>query len=76
MTFWTFTPPLRFYSLNDDDFTPAKRPEFISRAVTGDWDAIIISDSQFEKIPVRPETELRFQQEELENLISSSRGIR
>jgi len=39
--------------------------------VTGDWDAVIISDSQFEKIPVRPETELKFQQEELDNLKAS-----
>ena len=64
-------PTAKILFPEDDDFTPAKRPEFISRAVTGDWDAVIISDSQFEKIPVRPETELKFQQEELDNLKAS-----
>jgi len=57
MTSWIFTHAKILFP-EDDDFTPAKRPEFISRAVTGDWDAVIISDSQFERIPVRPETEL------------------
>ena len=66
--FLNIYPTAKILFPEDDDFTPAKRPEFISRAVTGDWDAVIISDSQFEKIPVRPETEMRFQEEELENL--------
>jgi len=44
----------------DDDFTPAKRPEFVSRVATGDWDAVILSDSQFRRIPIKPETEAAF----------------
>ena len=49
----------------EDDFTPEKRAEFMSRAITGDWDAIIVADSQFRKIPVKPETEQRFLNEEI-----------
>jgi superfamily II DNA/RNA helicase len=52
----------------DDDFTPARRTEFISRAVTGDWDAIIISESQFRRIPIKPETEIKFLRDEVESL--------
>jgi N12 class adenine-specific DNA methylase len=51
-----------------DDFTPEKRAEFMSRAVTGDWDAIIVADSQFAKIPVKPETEARFLNEEMDTI--------
>jgi N12 class adenine-specific DNA methylase len=51
----------------EEDFTPAKRTEFLSRAVTGDWDAIIVSDSQFRRIPIKPETEGRFLRQEMDN---------
>jgi N12 class adenine-specific DNA methylase len=53
----------------EDDFSDQKRPEFISRAITGDWDAIILSDTQFRRIPVRPETEAKFVQDELDTMM-------
>ncbi len=53
---------------NDDDFTEGKRGEFVARAATGDWDAIILADSQFSTIPVRPETEAKFLREEINAL--------
>ena len=53
---------------SEDDFTAEKRPEFISRAITGDWDAIILSDTQFRRIPVRPETEIKFMKDEIETI--------
>ncbi len=34
------------------DFEPANRKKFCSRIATGDYDAVIIGHSQFEKIPV------------------------
>ena len=40
----------------------------MARAVTGDWDAIIIADSQFSKIPLKPETEARFIADEIETI--------
>ncbi len=55
----------------EEDFTPAKRAEFISRAVTGDYDAIIVSDSQYRKIPVRPETEQKFIRQEMDTIIEA-----
>ncbi len=53
---------------SDNDFTPANRAEFVSRAVTGDWDAVILSDSQYRRIPVRPETQIAFLREEVASL--------
>lgn len=55
----------------EKDFTPAQRPEFLARAATGDWDAIILSDTQFKTIPLRPETESAFLKEEINTLRSS-----
>lgn len=37
------------------DFEPSKRKKFCSRIATGDYDAIIIGHSQFERIPLSPE---------------------
>lgn len=50
----------------DEDFTPGKRQEFLSRIATGDWDAVIVSDSQFIRIPVKPETERDFLQQQID----------
>lgn len=37
------------------DFEPANRKEFCSRIATGDYDAVIIGHTQFERIPLSPE---------------------
>ena len=37
------------------DFEPSNRKQFCSRIATGDYDAIIIGHSQFERIPLSPE---------------------
>ena len=49
----------------DDDFKTENRPEFMSRVATGDWDAVIMSDTQFRRIPVKPETEASFIRDEM-----------
>ena len=48
------------------DFTTANRKKFCSRIATGDFDAVIIGHSQFERIPMSIER----QQELIENQIS------
>ena len=40
------------------DFVKARRKQFVSRIITGDYDAIVIGDSQFEKIPVSKERQI------------------
>lgn len=41
------------------DFEPANRKRFCARIATGDYDAVVIGHSQFEKIPVSPERQAR-----------------
>ncbi|MFH0766368.1 MAG: helicase, partial [Calditrichota bacterium] len=53
---------------SEDDFSAGKRGEFITRASTGDWDAIILTGDQFRNIEVRPETERRFLTTEINEL--------
>ena len=57
----------------EKDFTPDKRKRFCSRIATGDYDAVIIGHSQFEKIPIskeRQEYELQSQIDEIVEFIS------
>ena len=39
-----------------EDFTPRKRQTLMNRIATGDWDAVIVPMTSFEKLPVRDET--------------------
>ena len=54
------------------DFETANRKKFCARIATGDYDAVIIGHSQFEKIPIsaeRQERMLNAQIEEIEDAI-------
>lgn len=50
-----FFPTKNVYVTTKKDFAKAKRKQFVSRIITGDYDAIVIGDSQFEKIPMSHE---------------------
>ena len=54
--FYDLYPNAKLLFPSDADFTPANRRAFLSRMRTGDWDGIILTTEQFQKIPVRPET--------------------
>ena len=51
------------------DFEPQNRKKFCSRIATGDYDAIVIGHSQFEKIPLSPERQKTFLQEQINQII-------
>ena len=59
------------------DFEPANRKKFCSRIATGDYDAVIIGHSQFEKIPLSAERQaatIEEQIEEIENAIAEAKA--
>ena len=51
------------------DFQPARRKKFCARIATGDYDAVIIGQSQFEKIPVSFERQERIIQDEIREIM-------
>ncbi len=53
------------------DFEPANRKKFCSRIATGDYDAVIIGHSQFEKIPLSKERQEQMIQSEIDNVIAA-----
>ena len=50
------------------DFQPENRKKFCARIATGDYDAIIIGHSQFEKIPVSLERQERLIQQQIDEI--------
>lgn len=65
-------PAANILCATEKDFTLDKRKRFCSRIATGDYDAVIIGHSQFEKIPIskeRQEYELKSQIDEIVEFI-------
>lgn len=50
------------------DFEKSRRQQFISRIATGDYDCIIMSHSQFEKIQISAERRERMLNEQIEKI--------
>lgn len=51
------------------DFEPMNRKKFCSRIVTGDYDAVIIGHSQFEKIPMSAEYQKSIIEEQIDQIL-------
>lgn len=63
-----FFPTKKVYVTTKKDFVRARRKQFVSRIITGDYDAIVIGDSQFEKIPMSREKQVTYINDKLEQL--------
>ena len=50
------------------DFEKRSRKKFCARIATGDYDAVIIGQSQFEKIPMSPERQKRMLEEQIDDI--------
>ena len=57
MTFCSYIQS-KYFSGNEERFEPANWKKFCSRIATGDYDAVIIGHSQFEKIPLSQERQI------------------
>src|ERR1019366_3461276 len=51
-----------------DDFEKTRRQTLMSRIATGNWDAVVVTHSGFEKIPVSRATQEEFFKEQLREL--------
>ena len=53
------------------DFEPANRKRFCSRIATGDYDAVIIGHTQFERIPLSRERQIAMLEQQIEDITFS-----
>ena len=61
-------PNAKLLVTSKKDFEPANRKRFCARIATGDYDAVIIGHSQFEKIPLSAERQARIIKDQIEEI--------
>ena len=68
-------PGAKLLSPDEKDFSSESREVFLSRIATGDWDGVVLTSEQFQKIPVSPETEVKWIRGQLDDLRSAQEGL-
>ncbi|MFB5366965.1 helicase-related protein [Enterococcus faecium] len=61
-------PSANILVATERDFEKSRRKQFVSRIATGDYDAIIMSHSQFEKIPISAERKERMLNQQIDEI--------
>ena len=61
-------PGANILAATKKDFEPANRKKFCSRIATGDYDAVIIGHSQFEKVPLSQERQIALIENQIEDI--------
>ena len=66
--FMRLYPSANILVATERDFEKSRRKQFVSRIATGDYDCIIMSHSQFEKIPISKERKERMLQDQIQEI--------
>lgn len=74
--FYKLYPSVRILVATKKDFQKDRRQRLVSRIATGDYDAIIMAQSSFERIPVSQETQETFIEKELEQVTMALENAR
>ena len=61
-------PAANIFVTTKKDFETCDRKKFCARIATGDYDAVIIGQSQFEHIPISPERQERLLRQQIEEI--------
>ena len=64
-------PGAKLLTPDEDDFKQENRGRFLASIATGNWDGIILSSEQFEKIPLSPATEEKWIADQKTQLIAA-----
>lgn len=74
--FMRLYPAANILAATKADFTPENRKKFCTRIATGDYDAIIIGHSQFEKIPLSKERQIDDLNNQIDEIISEVERVK
>ena len=61
-------PQARVLAASSEDLAGEHRRAFVARAATNDWDAIIMTRSAFERIPLSPDAQVAYERKEIASL--------
>lgn len=74
--FMRLYPGANILAATKKDFEPARRKRFCARIATGDYDAVIIGHTQFEKIPLSAERQKRVIAAQIESITDAIRNAK
>lgn len=66
--FYRFFPNANLLVSTAEDFTPKNRNRYISKIATGEYDAVILAHSQFEKIPISTERQIAMLERQINDI--------
>jgi N12 class adenine-specific DNA methylase len=69
--FIKFFPTAKLLVAEASDFTPANRKIFMNRVANGDYDAVIVSYEQFEKLPISDDFARGLYQEQIDSIVAA-----
>ena len=65
-------PQARILAASSEDLAGEKRRAFVARAAANDWDAVILTRSAFQRLPVSTETEQAYERAQLDSTASDA----
>ena len=74
--FRTLYPNAKLLIATKKDFEKENRLKFVSRIATGDWDAVVMAMSSFERLPISAERQQRKIKEEIRNIENALDDLR
>lgn len=69
--FKNYFPAAKLLVTDEKDFAKANRKTFANRIANGDYDAVIVSYEQFEKIPMSKDFQKKFYQEQIDEIVAA-----
>ncbi len=72
--FYRFFPNANLLVSTAEDFTPKNRNRYISKIATGEYDAVILAHSQFEKIPISTERQIAMLERQINDIENAIHG--
>ena len=74
--FMQLYPSANIMIADNKDFEPKRRKRFIGKIATGEYDAVIIGHTQFEKIPMSKEYQIKHIQGQIDEIIAHIKGVK
>lgn len=74
--FMDFFPTARLLVAESSDFTAANRKIFMNRIANGDYDAVIVSYEQFEKLPMSADFTRTLYQEQIDGILAAIQDLK
>lgn len=74
--FYRFSPNANLLVSTAEDFTPKNRNRYISKIATGEYDAVILAHSQFEKIPISTERQIAMLERQINDIENAIHEIK